>query len=641
MKKMKKILALVIAMTMVMASMSLTAFAATGALTPDTSMTVEGLDEGDEVNFYKLIKWVPGTGWAWNDGVETAAADTTGGKTALTLPALTTITGYLDTTKATPEYVAGQISAADGGILAQVAQRLSGTGIPHTETVATGGNSVTYNKPAYPDGATDAQKETIDNDFMGLYVALVNPAEPKYLYNPIFVAADFNPDSTNTNKIGTEEIAVGTLSYSDDALAKKEEVKLTKTSGTPAQGSTAADPMFDVAIGDTIPFTIDSVVPAFSSSYQNPQYEITDTMDTGLELLATPAIVVKVIDSTRSADDKADDTKWTTLSSTGDPAQYTVTTSTNGFTVALDSTYLKNNGVPKDIKVTYSAKVTQIPDQNVVQKENTATVKFSNNPGDSSSYSLLEDKTNHYTFSLDANLLGNNSWENSELVKIGLKPDGTEITQETLNNGTEAGVLEGAKFGLYTDSACGTLYTNSNVSPAVTGEFTSDAHGKLNISGLDAGTYYLKEISAPTGYIKSTDIWEIKITPTYATENAGSYTNDDDILVNYDAYDYLTSYTVAVKNLTTNTTVTSEYQITNDGTHDKTATNAGTVATIENEGTTTTTVTGTDETTKLNNTQGTELPSTGGIGTTIFYVFGSVLVIVAGVVLVTRRRMNA
>ena len=40
------------------------------------------------------------------------------------------------------------------------------------------------------------------------------------------------------------------------------------------------------------------------------------------------------------------------------------------------------------------------------------------------------------------------------------------------------------------------------------------------------------------------------------------------------------------------------------------------------------------------NQQGTELPSTGGIGTTIFYIIGAILVIGAGIVLVTRRRMN-
>lgn len=40
------------------------------------------------------------------------------------------------------------------------------------------------------------------------------------------------------------------------------------------------------------------------------------------------------------------------------------------------------------------------------------------------------------------------------------------------------------------------------------------------------------------------------------------------------------------------------------------------------------------------NASGLELPSTGGIGTTIFYVLGAVLVIGAGVLLVTRRRMD-
>lgn len=43
---------------------------------------------------------------------------------------------------------------------------------------------------------------------------------------------------------------------------------------------------------------------------------------------------------------------------------------------------------------------------------------------------------------------------------------------------------------------------------------------------------------------------------------------------------------------------------------------------------------------QVENKKGTELPSTGGIGTTIFYVVGAILVIGAGVVLITRRRMD-
>ncbi len=40
------------------------------------------------------------------------------------------------------------------------------------------------------------------------------------------------------------------------------------------------------------------------------------------------------------------------------------------------------------------------------------------------------------------------------------------------------------------------------------------------------------------------------------------------------------------------------------------------------------------------NAKGTVIPTTGGIGTTIFYVLGSILLIGAGVLLVTRKRMN-
>ena len=54
------------------------------------------------------------------------------------------------------------------------------------------------------------------------------------------------------------------------------------------------------------------------------------------------------------------------------------------------------------------------------------------------------------------------------------------------------------------------------------------------------------------------------------------------------------------------------------------------------------TVVGTDDTSgKIQNTRGVELPSTGGIGTTIFYVLGTILALGAGTLLVTGRRMKA
>ena len=45
--------------------------------------------------------------------------------------------------------------------------------------------------------------------------------------------------------------------------------------------------------------------------------------------------------------------------------------------------------------------------------------------------------------------------------------------------------------------------------------------------------------------------------------------------------------------------------------------------------------------TNIVNKSGSLLPSTGGIGTTIFYVVGGILVIGAGILLVTKKRMSA
>ena len=52
----------------------------------------------------------------------------------------------------------------------------------------------------------------------------------------------------------------------------------------------------------------------------------------------------------------------------------------------------------------------------------------------------------------------------------------------------------------------------------------------------------------------------------------------------------------------------------------------------------------TDKITGMNfeiaNNAGATLPSTGGIGTTLFYVIGGLLVVGAGVLLVTKKRMG-
>lgn len=111
--------------------------------------------------------------------------------------------------------------------------------------------------------------------------------------------------------------------------------------------------------------------------------------------------------------------------------------------------------------------------------------------------------------------------------------------------------------------------------------FVSPDTGKFDIVGLDADTYKLTETKAPDGYNKLSG----DITIVISKEYGGTDGNTGTATVTY------------------NTSSTGEVKV-------------------------------------LNQT-GTELPSTGGIGTTIFYVLGSALVLAAVVLLVTKKRMNA
>lgn len=108
----------------------------------------------------------------------------------------------------------------------------------------------------------------------------------------------------------------------------------------------------------------------------------------------------------------------------------------------------------------------------------------------------------------------------------------------------------------------------------------SGADGMIAVEGLDADIYYLEETKAPGGYNRLAGPVKVEISHDVSTDGA--------------------SMTHTLKQ---DTTVVEKVEIENKS--------------------------------------GTELPSTGGIGTTIFYVLGSILVIGAVVLLITKKRMSA
>jgi len=597
-------------MLLVVGSFAAIAEGAQGNISKDINVSVSGLENGDKVNFIQVIKWVDGTGWAYVDGL-TAAATTAG----VTLPPLTNITGQVDISTTPYTVTSGAISAEHAGILAKAAAALPASAI-HQENAVSG--TATY---------ADAPA--------GLYYAQVVPGTADYLYNTIFVGADFKSDNA-TNAIDASNATLAQATGAASAIAKKERVTLTKESmPSTAAAATGADNIkYDHAVGDIVDFKISSTVPAYGLGYVNPHYVITDTIETsGLELCNASGGTAAKTDISVTVGE---------LTMVADTDYVVALTGNTGFTVTLTAdgiAKVAQTGVAQPIYVEYKAKITTLDGATVDERKNKATVNFSNKPTDSSSYSLLEDKTRHYTFSIDANVLGQTGYESSELVKIGIDEQGNEITAVTgYDNGTTHGALQNAKFGLYlTQAAAEAAAGDVEVAAAdiahpennanLWAVQTSDGMGKLNFTGLDAKTYYLVELSAPTGYIKDSAVHTVVITAQYDEIAAGSYKNDDGITVNYDAYKILKTYTITVDGANAST-----YTFNNQGPVEDRGVKE---AKLDEEGH------AGDTSTKLKNVKATALPSTGGIGTTLFYIGGGILVLLAVVMLVTKKRMKA
>jgi len=76
--------------------------------------------------------------------------------------------------------------------------------------------------------------------------------------------------------------------------------------------------------------------------------------------------------------------------------------------------------------------------------------------------------------------------------------------------------LAGAEFELYQKDTEGNVIEGSKVT------LTSGEDGKILVDGLDAGTYYLKEIKAPEGYVCSSAELEIVIPESAGADNTVS-----------------------------------------------------------------------------------------------------------------------
>ena len=213
------------------------------------------------------------------------------------------------------------------------------------------------------------------------------------------------------------------------------------------------------------------------------------------------------------------------------------------------------------------------------KQDNKAYLEYSNNPHDNTTTNKTPEKVVYdWTFKMEVNKV--DGADNKEL-------SGAKFVLSKKEN-PDLGVIRDDGTPSITNDLINLIDNGGGSYTVAPADYTGNVvnvmtAGNITIKGLDDATeYYLYETKAPAGYNRLTDAVKFEITATYNT-----------------AGDSYTSVTAAV----------------ND---------------VDQSGVSV----------KVENNKGASLPSTGGIGTTLFYVIGGGLMAVAAVLLVAKKRMN-
>jgi len=587
----------------------------------DGTLTITGLDNNDSVRFFKIVEWNPSS----DDAVGGWAPISPMTKAQLQTIIRTATQADVDSGKAqnVGDLIVEGISAELAGTLAKAFKDEQPIA---TETAASG-------KVELKVDDDDPATTDVDESFgPGIYMALITPADVDTVYNPVFVSSDFNKEQGGTWAVTENE------TYSDEAAAKKSITTLKKTATTcPEDAWDAPDTdnleqvtpqgcqWTTTAIGDTVSFTVTTTIPGYGEVYTSPHFVLNDKL-TDLTLDTDSVTIVEPTGLTEDED-------------------YELEATAGGYKITFKPAYLRTVKTPTVVKVTYDAIVSTTAALHVNEEKNEVWTEYSHDPTDESDYKYKRDTTQHYTFTIDAEGVGlggeGHGERTSEVVKVGRDAAGNPVTETTVtseisSSSTWVSPLSQAEFKLYTDANCENEYVPKNTdgtagSPLI---IKSDADGRFTIKGLDAGTYYLKETKAPAGFIKDDHVAKIEILATFETKPVTEYTNGTTwVSVPTEGYDesytfdteILKTYDVWITPLPGGTREhTASYNFTNQGTDVKIDWVDHPPVELPHQ---------------FVNTQGTELPDTGGIGTTLFYVFGGILVLGAGILLVSRQRM--
>lgn len=438
--------------------------------------------------------------------------------------------------------------------------------------------------------AADVQTGTINLREPGYYLVVGTASSEPGATEEITAACSLdttNPTMTVNPKVDAPHV---------EKKIVEEETKLDETSAS---------------IGDVIEYEVTANIPDMTG-YESYTFTFTDTMSKGLTFNDDVSIKLEFEDKTTKT--LVENTDFTVATTNAD--EKTI------ITIDLKN-FIQYKGKGGTVKVTYSATVNEDADLTETGNPNKVKLTFSNNPNNSaaggSTATTPESTTVVYVTGLK--LIKTDDSENPvKLAGAKFQISGESVNIVMINsviyqqnaNGEYARLKSDGTYETYTE-ANKALYDTDNDGAVL--RFTkietvtketektnintigyTDANGVLTFEGLGAGTYTITELKAPDGYnlLKGSITIEIKW-------EAESESSDKMVLRAY------------------------EVQKDADGKETRTP------LTKESE-------TYLWAFTVVNKT-GTELPSTGGIGTTMFYVIGSLLVVGAVILLITKKRL--